>query len=103
MLEQLLKLLDTGQDSALLRFGLGSTYLKQKEPVKAMEHLKKAVEMDPSYSAAWKLYGKALRETGHLDSAIAAFEKGIVVAQERGDVQAVKEMEIFLKRVQQTQ
>lgn len=101
MLEKLLKLLESGQDTALLRFGLGGTYMKQKEPSKALEHLKKAVEMDPAYSAAWKLYGKALQQTGRTDLAKDAYSKGIEIAQEKGDVQAAKEMTIFRKRLQQ--
>ncbi len=101
MLEKLLKLLESGQDTALLRFGLGGAYLKQKEPAKAVEHLQKAVEMDPAYSAAWKLYGKALQQIGRVDLAQEAYSKGIDIAQEKGDVQAAKEMTIFLKRLQQ--
>lgn len=99
MLEKLLKLLESGEDTALLRFGLGGAYLKQREASKAVEHLKRAVEMDPSYSAAWKLYGKALLQVGENDLAKAVFDKGIDIAEEKGDVQAAKEMRVFLKRI----
>ncbi len=33
------------------------------------------------------------------DDAISAFEKGIEVAEGRGDIQAAKEMKVFLKRL----
>lgn len=99
MLEQLLRLLEAGQDNAPLRFGLGSAYLKLGETGNAVEHLAKAIELDPSFSAAWKLYGKALQKSGEKDDAVAAFRKGIEVADERGDVQAAKEMRVFLKRL----
>lgn len=92
------KLLAGGQDSALLRFSLGSAYVKAGEPGRALEHLACAVEQDPQYSAAWKAYGKALVETGDLDGAITAFERGIAVAEARGDIQAAKEMNVFKKR-----
>ena len=54
---------------------------------------------DPHYSAAWKLLGRALAEGGDAGGAIAAFERGIAVARERGDEQAAKEMGVFLRRL----
>jgi Tfp pilus assembly protein PilF len=99
MLEQLLQLLESGQDNAPLRFGLGSAYLKQGNAGDAVEHLAKAIEFDPTFSAAWKFYGKALQESGDKDSAADAFRKGIQIANEKGDLQAAKEMEVFLKRL----
>ncbi|QKT05002.1 tetratricopeptide repeat protein [Ectothiorhodospiraceae bacterium 2226] len=99
MIENLEGLLAQGQDNALLRYGLGNAYLQQEQHAKAAEHLAKAVEHDPQYSAAWKLYGKALVGAGRAQEAAEAFERGIAVAQARGDVQASKEMTVFLKRL----
>jgi Tfp pilus assembly protein PilF len=99
MLQQLEKLLESGQDNAPLRFGLGSAYLKQGDAENAVVHLGKAIEFDPLFSAAWKLYGKALQEVGEKDKAADAFRRGIDVASEKGDVQAAKEMAVFLKRL----
>ena len=99
MLEELLKLLQSGQDGASLRFGIGSAYLKQNDADNAVEHLKKAIELDPTFSAAWKLYAKALQENGQIDLAVETFRKGIEVAAGKGDIQAAKEMEVFLKRL----
>ena len=62
MLEELRILLESRQDNALLRFSLGGAYhLKRKDLAKAVEHLAKAVELDPTYSAAWKLYLRSRR------------------------------------------
>jgi len=91
-------LLARGQDSALLRYSLGNEYLKQNDHKKAAQHLSEAVKLDPTYSAAWKLYGKALTAVGHLADAINAFDRGIVAAEIKGDVQAAKEMRVFRKR-----
>lgn len=99
LIENLERLLEQGQDDALLRFSLGSAKLKKGETGSAIEHLRLAVEHDPQYSAAWKLYGKALAEAGHTDDAQAAYRQGIEVATQRGDQQAVKEMEVFLNRL----
>lgn len=91
-------MLARGQDSALLRYGLGSEYLKAKGHEQAAEHLAEAVRLDPDYSAAWKLYGKALAALERHKDALNAFDKGIATAQANGDVQAAKEMRVFRKR-----
>ncbi len=93
-------LLASGKDGALLRFGLGMHYLKAGDPARAAEHLRRAVEQDPDYSAAWKLLGKALAEGGDLTGAIGAYREGIEAAGRRGDKQAAKEMSVFLRRLE---
>jgi len=98
MIDNFEKMLAAGQDSALLRYSLGTAYQKAGEPERALDHLASAVEQDPGYSAAWKIYGKLLAEVERLDEAISAFETGISVADEKGDIQAAKEMRVFLKR-----
>lgn len=98
IIENLEKMLAAGQDSALLRYSLGTAYQKDGDLDQALQHLASAVQQDPVYSAAWKAYGKALVEAGKRDAAISAFEQGIAVADEKGDIQAAKEMQVFLKR-----
>ena len=96
----LLKLVDTPRDGALLRFSLGSEYLKCAEYEPAIAHLRAAVEKDPGYSAAWKLLGNALAECGRADEALAAYRKGVEVANTKGDRQAAKEMTVFARRLE---
>ena len=89
-----------GQDSALLRYSLGNEYLKQEQLDQAIDHLREAVRQDPQYSAAWKLYGKALTQAQRPAEAIDALNRGVDVAEGKGDAQAAKEMRVFLKRAQ---
>ena len=96
-------MLAAGQDNAMLRYTLGGAYLKQGDAERAALHLRQAVTLDPQYSAAWKLYGKALAEAGQTAGAIHAYETGIAVAERKGDVQAAKEMKVFMKRLQKNQ
>jgi Tfp pilus assembly protein PilF len=96
--DNLEKMLASGRETALLRYSLGAEYLKADDAAGAAVHLARAVELDPGYSAAWKLYGKALAATGRHEEAVGVYERGITVAEERGDVQAAKEMRVFLKR-----
>ena len=100
MIDNLQAMLDAGQDNALLRFTLGSQLLKAGQVSEALPHLQAAVEHDPGYSAAWKLYGKALHESGELTRAREVYQQGIAAAENKGDIQAVREMRVFLKRVE---
>jgi tetratricopeptide (TPR) repeat protein len=93
-------LLTQGQDNALLRFGLGNAYFQQQDFAKAVQHFAKAIEFEPTYSAAWKNYGKALTANQQFQEAIQVYTQGITVAENKGDKQAAKEMRVFLKRLQ---
>ena len=97
------KLIGTPRDGALLRYSLGSEWLKAGQPDKAAECLRAAIAHDANYSAAWKLLGKALSEGGDLPGAQAAYAQGIEVAEARGDVQEAKEMRVFLRRLEKSE
>ena len=92
-------MLEQGQDNALMRFSLGNAHLNLNEYEQAIEHLAQALRHNPDYSAAWKLYGKALAGAGQNDEAIKAYKQGIEIAENKGDIQAAKEMKVFLKRL----
>jgi predicted Zn-dependent protease len=98
-LANLLKLVGTPRDGALLRYSLGNEYLKAGDPAAAADHLREAVARDKNYSAAWKLLGQALAGSGALVAAVEAYERGIAVAEARGDKQAAKEMTVFVRRI----
>jgi predicted Zn-dependent protease len=100
MIENFEKMLLSGKDNPLLRFSLGNEYMKRGEAAKATEHLQAAVSNDPAYSAAWKLLGKALSESGEIDAAKTAYANGIEAAKRKGDKQAAKEMAVFLRRLE---
>ena len=98
-LDRFERLLEQGQDNAMLRLTLGQGYLRNGDPAAAARHLARAVEHDREYSAAWKLYGRALAESGEKEKAAAVYREGIEVAEAKGDKQAVKEMQVFLKKI----
>ncbi len=100
MIERFQSMLDAGQDNAMLRFSLGNALLGAGRAAEAVAHLRAAVGHDPKYSAAWKLLGKALAESGDQAAAIEAFDQGIAVAEEKGDKQAAKEMQVFRRRAE---
>lgn len=99
LIDNLEKMLADGKDDALLRFGLGNAYFQEKSWDRAAEHLGRAVEHDPGYSAAWKLLGRARMQLGEPDAARRAFADGIAQAEKKGDKQAVKEMQVFIRKI----
>jgi Tfp pilus assembly protein PilF len=100
MIDNLEKMLATGKETVLLRYSLGAEYLKLDDFSQAISNLRRAVELDPAYSAAWKLLGKAYAGAERNDDAVDAYRRGIAIAEEKGDVQAAKEMKVFLRRLQ---
>ncbi|QKW56578.1 tetratricopeptide repeat protein [Stenotrophomonas sp. NA06056] len=98
-IETLERMLAAGKDSALLRFGLGKGWLDAGDPVRAATHLGRCVVLDPDYSAAWKLLGKAWLAGGQPQAAREAWQRGLSVAGNKGDQQARKEMQVFLRRL----
>ena len=102
VIANLLKLVGTPRDGALLRFGLGNEYLKQGELAQAAAQFQAALQHDPNYSAAWKLLGKALADSGRAHEALDAYRRGAQVAEAKGDKQAAKEMAVFARRIERS-
>jgi Tfp pilus assembly protein PilF len=100
LIEKLEAMLAAGQDSAGLRFALANQYFRQDDALRAIEHAQVAVELQPDYSAAWRLLGRAQVAAGQAQGAAASFQRGIEVAIHSGDRQVEKEMRVFLRRLQ---
>jgi Tfp pilus assembly protein PilF len=100
VIANLQKLIGTARDGALLRFSLGNEHLKLGDAPAAALQLREAVTRDPAYSAAWKLLGRALAESGEAEAALGAYRQGIAVAEQKGDLQAAKEMKVYAGRIQ---
>jgi predicted Zn-dependent protease len=88
------------RDGALLRFSLGNALLGGGDATAAVDELRRALAFDPTYSAAWKLLGKACLEANQPQAAADAWRSGIAAAAQRGDKQAEKEMTVFLRRLE---
>jgi tetratricopeptide (TPR) repeat protein len=93
-----LSMLEKGTDNALLRYSLGNAYFAEQQYPEAVEHLDEAVKQDPGYSAAWKLLGRCHLELKQFSRAVVVYDQGIAVAEEKGDKQAAKEMQVFRRR-----
>jgi Tfp pilus assembly protein PilF len=100
MISQLEKLLGTPRDGALLRYSLGVQHAKAGNRQRAIEYLRDAVAREPLYSAAWKVLGRTLTESGENAQALDAYRRGIEAAKKKGDRQAEKEMTVFARRLE---
>lgn len=98
-IDALENMLSRGKDSAMLRLTLAQAYEQQQDHEQAELHLKHALEQDPRYSAAWKLLGRVQLAHGQPERARLTWERGLEVARERGDMQVVRELEVFLKKL----
>jgi DNA-binding SARP family transcriptional activator len=95
-------LLAKGGDGATLRLALASRYLDAGDAASAVRHAEAAVQLDPAYSAGWKALGRSLAAAGRPTDALAAYERGVEIAERRGDQQAAKEMRVFSARLKRT-
>ena len=91
---------DGPRDGALLRLSLAQALIEAGRQPEAIVELRRALDFDAGYSAAWKLLGRTLAEQNDRDGAIAAYRSGIAAARTRGDKQAEKEMAVFLRRLE---
>ena len=96
--ERLSARLAAGAESHILRFALGAACLKSGDGPAAIVHLERAVALDPDYSPAWALLGRARLLAGRTEAACTAWQRGISAAERRGDIQSARQMQVLLKR-----
>ena len=85
-----------------VRFGLASAYLAAGQAENAVIEYRETIRLKPDYSAAHRGLGRALERTGQTAEAIIAYKQGLEVATKNGDLQTVKEIEVFLRRLEKS-
>jgi predicted Zn-dependent protease len=88
-------------DDPVVRFGLAGAYLDAEQPEQAVAEYEAAIRLKPDYSAAHRGLGRALERVGRVTEARAAYAEGLEVATRAGDLQTKKEIEVFLRRLDQ--
>jgi predicted Zn-dependent protease len=94
------KLLERDPENPMVLYSLGSELFKEKKYSEANEHLARAVRNKPDYSVAYRTLGRTLYELGEDAEARRVFDEGREVAQKNGDLQTVKEIEVFTRRLE---
>jgi uncharacterized protein HemY len=97
--EMFRKLLEKDPDNPMILFSLGNELFKEGRYLEAREHLARAVENKPDYSVAYRTLGRAHYELHENAEARRVFTKGREVARENGDLQTVREIDVFLRRL----
>lgn len=98
--ERLDALIAGGRDAAPIRVSLAQACLGRGDTAQALSHLERAIELDAGYTAAWKIYGRALHQAGREREAGDAWRRGLALARTHGDRQAEHEIRVFLKRLE---
>ncbi|MGH9862575.1 MAG: tetratricopeptide repeat protein [Candidatus Acidiferrales bacterium] len=99
-LEQLKQLAELDPDDAVVHYGLGCEHLRRGEYGEAAEALRRTLQLQADYSAAWRELGKALEKLERREAALEAYRRGLEVAEKKGDLQTVREIAVFLKRLE---
>jgi cytochrome c-type biogenesis protein CcmH/NrfG len=82
--------------NVMVWYGLASEYAKLEDWPKAAEALRRVVELQPDYTAAYQLLGTALANQGETDEARSVWREGIRAADRTGAWKARQHMEGLL-------
>ena len=97
---KLTELLERESQDATSWFGLGRALLELSRADEAVEAFRRAVAVDPDYTAAHRDLGRALLDAGDAKGALRAFEQAASLADRTGDLQTGNEARVFLRRAE---
>ena len=98
--EMFRKLLERDPENPMVLLSLGNELFKEGEYAEAREHLRRAIENKPDYSVAYRMLGRAHYELHEDAEARRVFTEGREVAQKNGDLQTVREIDVFMRRLE---
>src|SRR5918998_1620118 len=93
------KLLQRDPRNPMVLYSLGNELFKEGRYGEARDHLQRAVANKPDYSVAYRMLGRTHFELHENAEARNVFLKGKEVAQKNGDLQTVKEIDVFMRRL----
>jgi predicted Zn-dependent protease len=94
------KLLERDPENPMVLYSLGNELFKEEKYSEAREYLSRAVRNKPDYSVAHRTLGRTLYELDEDAEARRVFAEGREVAQKNGDLQTVKEIDVFVRRLE---
>ena len=97
--QMILEVIEQDPDDPMLFFTLGRLYLDEKRFEEAQKALKKAVELDKGYSAAWLELGRAHIGADDEEKARGAFEQAATHAAANGDLRVKNEARDALEQL----
>ncbi len=94
------KLLERDPNNPMVLYSLGNELFKEGSYPEARDHLRHAIENKPDYSVAYRMLGRTHYELREDAEAREVFAKGREVATQNGDLQTVKEIDVFRRRLE---
>ncbi len=94
-----LQVLDIDPDDSIALYGMADIFFFRKDFSSAAVNLKKVIGIDPKYSSAYLLLGKAYEAAGENTNAITIYKDGIAVASKQGDMMPANEMQSRLNQL----
>lgn len=94
------KLLERDPNNPMVLYSLGNELFKEHKYQEAREYLNRAVQSKPDYSVAYRTLGRTLYELHEDAEARRVFTEGREIAQRNGDLQTVKEIDVFVRRLE---
>ena len=98
-IDQFEKLVAHNAQDALSRFTLGRAYLEAGRPDDAVRILEEVLAIKPDFTAAYVILGEAHEKSGKLARALKTWNRGIELAQQKGDLHPRNQMQEHLKRL----
>ncbi len=98
--EMFRKLLERDPNNPMVLYSLGNELFKEGNYSEARDHLRRAVENKPDYSVAYRMLGRAHFELHEDAEARRVFTEGREVAEKNGDLQTVREIDVFMRRLE---
>ena len=94
------KLLERDPNNPMVLYSLGNELFKEQKYAEAREYLNQAVANKPDYSVAYRTLGRTLYELREDAEARRVFAEGREVAERNGDLQTIKEIDVFVRRLE---
>lgn len=93
------RLLERDPDNPMVLYSLGSELYKEQNYNEAKKYLVQAIQVKPDYSVAYRTLGRTLYELHEDAEASRVFAEGREVARANGDLQTVREIDVFVRRL----
>jgi tetratricopeptide (TPR) repeat protein len=87
---------ENAPQDAMIWYGLASEYTKLENWPRAAEALRRVLEINPDYTAAYQMLGTALDNQGEREEARRVWQEGIRTAERTGAWKARQHMEGLL-------